>query len=220
MSSYKTAMYQVPYLDLHVMTTLTNLDYKSFRHSYWTQVHKTQNSLAVLLHNMEDASKCRLLCMKSCSQCQGNYCSQITHITTLLIQLPTFHTFHPHRHKSLKLEAAIPSPWDSLMPLPSINKHYTSHGPNSYRMYNKRHLKFHIFLLLYTYSRHIHSWRRSNSSKRLLLLVVTTIPMNRPTRQLRELRSHCSEKRNTSWKTRNGLDPWKFFPRSQQRRYL
>jgi hypothetical protein len=46
-----------------VMTTLTNPAYNSFRYSYWTYVYKTHNSLAVLLHNIEDAAKCRLLCI-------------------------------------------------------------------------------------------------------------------------------------------------------------
>jgi hypothetical protein len=63
------------------------------------------------------------------------------YVTTLLIQRPTFHTLHPHRHKPLTLEATRPSPWDSLMPLPSINKHYRSHGPKSCRVYERRHLK-------------------------------------------------------------------------------
>ena len=74
------------------------------------------------------------------------------------------------------------SPYASLMPRPCINKHDRGHGPKSHRLSERRHLKFHICLLLY--SPHIPSWRTSNSSKRLLLLVVTTIPMNRPTRQI------------------------------------
>ena len=68
------------------------------------------------------------------------------------------------------------------MSLPDINKRCRGHGPKSHRLHERRHLKFHICLLLY--SPHIPSWSTLNSSKRLLLLVVTTIPMNRPTGQI------------------------------------
>jgi len=38
--------------------------------------------LLTRVYNVEEAAKCRLLCIKSCSQCHGNYRRQITHITT------------------------------------------------------------------------------------------------------------------------------------------
>ena len=121
----------------------------------------------------------------SCSQCHGNYCRQITHITTYLrfnitsyvpyISPTSSHICNIRNYQTI-------SPYASLMPLPSINKHYGGHGTKSHRLFERRHLNFHICLLLY--SPHIPSWVTSNSSKRLLLLVVTTIPMNRPTRQI------------------------------------
>jgi hypothetical protein len=69
----------------------------------------------------------------------------------------------------------------------------------SHRLPERRH----ICLLLYP--PHIPSWVTSNNSQRLLLLVVKNIPMNITTRQIEGNSNHCSEKRDTSRKTRNGL---------------
>lgn len=133
---------------------------------------------------MEDAAKCRLLCIKSCSQCYGNYCRQSS---TLVHNYASDTSYVPHissksSHIYNTRNCQTVSPYASLMPLPSINKHYKGRGPKSHRLSERRHLKFHICLLLH--SPHIPWWRTSNSSKRLLVLVVTTIPMNRPTRQI------------------------------------
>jgi hypothetical protein len=87
----------------------------------------------LLLYNIEDVAKCRLLCTNSqVSQSMSRELLSPDHphyyIITLLIERLTFHIFHPHRHTSVTNCQTV-SPYASLMPLPSINKHYRGHGP-------------------------------------------------------------------------------------------
>jgi hypothetical protein len=118
------------------------------------------------------------------------------YIITLLIRL-TFHIFHPHRHTSV-------TNCKTVSPYTPVWCHYpASTNTTEVTVLHRLSERRHICLLLHP--PHIPSWVTSNNSQRLLLLVVTNIPMNRPTTQIEGNSSHCSEKRNTSRKTRNGL---------------